>query len=74
MHRVLVEKHQEKLPLSGPKHRWKDKIEIGIDGGDLINLAQDTGQWRAFVDNVMNLRFHKGRRFLDHVNKNRFFT
>jgi hypothetical protein len=25
-----------------------------MDGGDLINLAQDTGQWRAFVDSVMN--------------------
>jgi len=42
-----------------------------MDGGDSINLAQDTGQWRAFVDMVMSLRFHKGRRFLDHVSNHR---
>jgi hypothetical protein len=30
--------------------------EIGIDGANWIRLAQDTVQWRAFVNTVMNLR------------------
>jgi hypothetical protein len=30
--------------------------EIGWDGGDLIDLAQDRDQWRALVSVVMNLR------------------
>jgi hypothetical protein len=30
--------------------------EIGWDGGDWINLAQDRDQWRALVRAVMNLQ------------------
>jgi hypothetical protein len=30
--------------------------EIGLDGRDWIELAQDRDQWRAFVNMVMNLR------------------
>jgi hypothetical protein len=30
--------------------------EIGWDGMDWINLAQDREQWRALVNTVMNLR------------------
>jgi hypothetical protein len=30
--------------------------EIGWDGVDWIDLAQDRGQWRALVNTVMNLR------------------
>jgi hypothetical protein len=33
-----------------------DLIEIGQDGMDLIDLAQDRDQWRALVNPVMNLR------------------
>jgi hypothetical protein len=41
--------------------RWVDNIrmdlgEIGWDGMDWIELAQDRDQWRAFVNTVMNLR------------------
>jgi hypothetical protein len=30
--------------------------EIGWDGIDWIDLAQDRNQWRALVNTVMNLR------------------
>jgi hypothetical protein len=33
-----------------------DLREIGWDGMDLIDLAQDRDQWRALVNTVMNLR------------------
>jgi hypothetical protein len=33
-----------------------DLIEIGEDGIDCIDLAQDRDQWRALVNIVMNLR------------------
>jgi hypothetical protein len=33
-----------------------DLREIGWDGMDLIDLAQDRDQWRALVYAVMNLR------------------
>jgi hypothetical protein len=42
--------------------RWEDNIkmdlrEIGINGANLIRLAQNRVQLRAFVSTVMNLRF-----------------
>jgi hypothetical protein len=33
-----------------------DLREIGWDGGDWIDLAQDRDQWRVLVKAVMNLR------------------
>jgi hypothetical protein len=33
-----------------------DLREIGWDGGDWIDLAQDRDQWRAPVNTVMNLQ------------------
>jgi hypothetical protein len=36
-----------------------DLREIGWDGGDWIDLAQDRDQWRALVMAVMNLRVPK---------------
>jgi hypothetical protein len=36
-----------------------DLREIGWDGGDWNDLAQDRDQWRALVKAVMNLGFHK---------------
>jgi hypothetical protein len=33
-----------------------DLKEIGIDGANWIQLAQDRFQWRDFVNMVMNLR------------------
>jgi hypothetical protein len=50
-----------KRPLGRPRRRWLDNIkidfrEIGWDGMDWIDLAQDRDQWRAPVKTVMNLR------------------
>jgi hypothetical protein len=33
-----------------------DLREVGWDGMDWIDLAQDRDQWRALVNTVMNLR------------------
>jgi hypothetical protein len=48
-------------PLGRPRRRWVDNIkmdlaEIGWDGRDWIELAQEEDQWRALVNTVMNLR------------------
>jgi hypothetical protein len=53
-----VSKSEGKRPLGRPRRRWLDNIigEIGWDGMDLIDLAQDTDHWRTFVNAVMNLR------------------
>jgi hypothetical protein len=37
------------------RDHWED-LDIGWDGVDLIDLAQDRDQWRALVNTVMNLR------------------
>jgi hypothetical protein len=67
VHRVLVGKPEGKRPLGRPRHGWEDNIkmdlrEIWIDGANWIQLAQDTVHWRASVNTVMNLRFHKESR------------
>jgi hypothetical protein len=60
-YRVLVGRPEGKRPLRRPRRRWEDNIKMdlgdkGIDGANWIRLAQDTVQWRAFVNTVMNLR------------------
>jgi hypothetical protein len=57
---ILVEKPEGKRPLGRPILRWIDNIkidhkEIGWDGMDWIDLAQDRDQWRALVNTVMIL-------------------
>jgi hypothetical protein len=59
-YRILVGKPQGKRPLRGPRRRWVDDIkidfrEIGWDGMDWIDPAQDRDQWRALVNTAMNL-------------------
>jgi hypothetical protein len=61
VYRVLVGRSESKRPLGRPRLRWEDNIkmdfrEIGIDGANWVQLAQDRIQWRAFVSTVMNLR------------------
>jgi hypothetical protein len=58
---ILVGKPEGKRPLGRPRRRWVDNIkmgltEIGWDGVDWMELAQDRDQWRALVNTVMNLR------------------
>jgi hypothetical protein len=56
-----VGKPQGKRPIGTPRRRRVDNIkidmrEIGLDGMDWIELAQDRDQWRALVNRVINLR------------------
>jgi hypothetical protein len=49
VYRVLVGRLEGKRPLGRPRRRWEDNIkmdlrEIGIDGANLIRLAQDRAQ------------------------------
>jgi hypothetical protein len=60
-YRILVGRPERKKPVGRPRHKWEDNIKIdlrdmGIDGANWIELAQDRVQWRAFVNTVMNLR------------------
>jgi hypothetical protein len=60
-YRILVGKPEGKRPLGRPRRRLVGNIkmdlrEIGWDGMDWIELAQDRNQWRALVNTVMNLR------------------
>jgi hypothetical protein len=59
--RILVGKPDGRRPLGRQRRRWVDNIqmdlrEIGWDGMEWIDLAQDRDQWRAFVNTAMNLR------------------
>jgi hypothetical protein len=61
VYRVVVGRPEGKRPLGRPRRRWEDNIkmdlrEIGMDGANWIQLAQDRVQWRAFLNTVVNLR------------------
>jgi hypothetical protein len=61
VYRILVGNAEGKRPLGRPTCRWVDNIrtdlrEIGWDGMDWIDVAQDRDQWRALVNTEMNLR------------------
>jgi hypothetical protein len=61
VYRILVGRLEGKRPLEIHRCRWEDNIkmdlrEIGIDGANWIQLAQNRVQWRAFVNTVMKLR------------------
>jgi hypothetical protein len=54
VHRVLVEKSEEKRPLGRPRRRWDNNIkmdfqEVGGGRGDWMELAQDRDRWRALL-------------------------
>jgi hypothetical protein len=60
VYRIVVWRPESKRTLGRPKRKWQDNIkldfwEIGFDGANWIQLAQDRVQWRTFV-NMVNLR------------------
>ena len=61
MYRVLMGKPEGKRPLGRPRCRWEDNIkmdlhEMGCEGMDWIELAQDRDRWRVLVNAVMIFR------------------
>jgi hypothetical protein len=60
-YKVLVGKLEGKRPLGRPRCRWEngirmDLMEIGWEDGEWVHLAQDRGQWQAFMNVLMSLR------------------
>jgi hypothetical protein len=61
---TMVGKPEGKRPLGRPRHRWEDNIkmdlqEVGCEGMDWLELAQNRDRWQAAVNVVMNLRVPK---------------
>jgi hypothetical protein len=59
MHTKYWWESQKERDQGRPRRRWVDNIkidirEIGWDGMDRIDLAQDRDQWRVLVNTVMN--------------------
>jgi hypothetical protein len=58
--RILVGKPERKRPLRRQRRMWAGNInmdlrEIGWDGVDWIDMAQDRDKRRALVNTVLNL-------------------
>jgi len=56
-----VGKPEGNKPHETPRRRWEDNIkmdlqEVGCEGIEWIELAQDRDRWRALLNAVMNLR------------------
>jgi hypothetical protein len=59
---ILVGKPEGRRQLGRTRCRWKDNIkmsfgEICCDFIDWIHLAEDSNQWRAVVNTVINFWF-----------------
>jgi hypothetical protein len=60
-YRILIGKPYGMGPLRRPRHRWGDNVrlnrrETGWDVMEWMYLAQDTDQWCAVVNTVINFR------------------
>ena len=59
--KILTGKLTGNRPLQKPKGRWEDNIRmdlkvISINTGNSVHSAQDTGYWKAFVNEALSLR------------------
>ena len=59
--KIVTDKPAGKRPLGRPRRRWEDNIrmdivEMGINAGNWVDLAQDRNYWRALVNAALNLR------------------
>jgi hypothetical protein len=69
VYRVLVGKPEGKRPLGSPRSIWEGNIEVdlqevGWEGMDWIELAQDRDRWQAIVNAVMNLQFPSSAEYI----------
>jgi hypothetical protein len=57
-YKILVGKPEEKRPLRRPRvdNIRMDLEEIGWDGVNWIDVAQNRDKWRTLVNTAMNLR------------------
>jgi hypothetical protein len=51
----LVGKRERKRPLGRPRRKWEDNMkmnlqDLGCEGMNWIELAQDRDRWRALVN------------------------
>jgi hypothetical protein len=58
---ILVRNPEGKRPLGRPRSMWMNNIKMGLGdigwgGTDLIDLSQNSDQWRALVNMVMTIR------------------
>jgi hypothetical protein len=58
--RKLIGKPEGKRSLGRPRRRWVINIkidirEVGWDGVDWIDLAEDRDEWKALVNTAMNI-------------------
>jgi hypothetical protein len=71
VYRVLVGKPGGTRPLGRSSRSWENNImtnlqEVGWEGINCIDVAQDSDKWRALVNAVMKLPGSiKYRKFLD---------
>jgi len=61
VYKVLMGKPNGKRPLGRPRSRWEGNIkmhlmEVGCEGMNWIDLAQDRDRCRALENAVLNLR------------------
>jgi hypothetical protein len=62
VYNILVGEPEGKRPLGTLGRKWEDNIKmdlrkVGWEIVDWMHLAQDSEQWRAVVNTVMNLLF-----------------
>jgi hypothetical protein len=70
VYKILVWKYRQKRPLGRPRREWENNItidmrEIGWEGVDWMQLAQDREQWWVVVNTNDPSGYIKGGEILD---------